>query len=374
MGTLSYEAELQRQHPRYRLPMRATIDGHTYQVHDWSMNGFAIEAGAFPVGKTMLAALTIPFDGYEFVLTVPSEVLYSSELDKRTSFLFLDLEDGQAGLLQYITDAVLSGEVVKAGDILDVARRTEVRPNKQMPPAPHMTGAARLAHIGRRMAASAGVLAIGAALVAFLSANVYDELYVVRSESASVSAKTVNIASPAVGRISFLNERTQVAFGEPVMTINPAVGNPITVQSPCDCIQVDQRFANGDFVRMGEPIIRLMRNDAPIVISAAVPADKLMSLYGVKTARVVYAGGITVTDADIMWLPGKGENQTDLPREPLTVVIDPKQKLSSDMIGQPVEVTFDLFRESLLGRTFGVTSRAVASDARDMQAPAGGQQ
>lgn len=368
MGSMSYEAELQRQHPRYRLPMRATIDGTTYQVHDWSMNGFAIDTGGFTVGKNVMASLTVPFNGYEFVVTIPSEVLYSSAPMKRTSLVFLDLEDGQAGLLQYITDAVLSGEVVRAGDILDVARRSDAGRVKQIPPPPKMNGRARLAHIGRRLAASAGVLAIGAALVAFLSANVYDELFVVRSQSASVAAKTVNVASPAVGRIGFLNQKREVALGEPLMTINPAIGNPITIQSPCDCVQVDQSFANGDFVKMGEPILRLMRNDAPVVVSAVVPSDKLMSLYGVKTAKLVYADGATVNDAKILWLPGKGENQGDLPREPLTVVVDPEKKLSTDMIGQPVDVTFDLFGDSIIGRAFSAVAGGFGSAVKATEA------
>lgn len=360
MGEMSYEAELQRQHPRYQLPMRATIDDKTYQVHDWSMNGFAIDQIGFPVGRKVMAALAIPFDGYDFALTVPAEVLYSSVPMKRTSFVFLDLEDRQMALLQYVTDAILAGEVVRIGDILDIARRTEAGKPKQVPPPPHLGTGARLAAVGRRIAASLGVLAIGAALVAFLSANVYDELYVIKPQSANVAAKTVNVAAPAVGRIAYLNEKTDVALGEPLMTVNPAVGNPITVQSPCDCVQVDRRFANGDFVKTGDPVIRLMRADAPIVVSASVRDDKLMSLYGVKTANLVYADGTRVDKAEILWLPGKGGTEADLPRDALTVLVKPGKTLSSDMIGQPVDVTFDLFDESLLGRGFGLVSKALA--------------
>lgn len=351
MGAMTYEAELQRQHPRYRLPMRARIDGRIYQVHDWSMNGFAIDAKGFTAGKKVIADLTIPFSSYEFSLTdVPSEVLYSTDPMGRTSFVFLTLEDGQMSLLQYVTDAILSGEVVRAGDVLDVARRTDMVKSKQVPPPPRLSTAARIAQLSRRAAATAGVAAIGAALIAFLSANVYDELYVVRPESAAVTAKTVNVAAPSIGRITFLNEKREVSFGEPLMTVNPAVGNPITVESPCDCVQVDQRFANGDFVRTGDPVVRLMRADAPIVVSATVGDNQLMSLYGVETASLVYSDGTSVGEAEILWLPGKGGTQADLPREPLTVLLSPKKALSPEMIGQPVEVKFDLFGDSMIGR------------------------
>ncbi len=358
MGAMTYEAELQRQHPRYRLPMRARIDGRIYQVHDWSMNGFAIDAKGFTAGKKVIADLTIPFSSYEFSLTdVPSEVLYSTDPMGRTSFVFLTLEDGQMSLLQYVTDAILSGEVVRAGDVLDVARRTDLVKSKQVPPPPRLSTAARIAQLGRRAAATAGVAAIGAALIAFLSANVYDELYVVRPESAAVTAKTVNVAAPSIGRITFLNEKREVSFGEPLMTVNPAVGNPITVESPCDCVQVDQRFANGDFVRTGDPVVRLMRADAPIVVSATVGDNQLMSLYGVETASLVYSDGTSVGEAEILWLPGKGGTQADLPREPLTVLLAPKKALSPEMIGQPVEVKFDLFGDSMIGRLVaGATS------------------
>lgn len=358
MGAMTYEAELQRQHPRYRLPMRARIDGKIYQVHDWSMNGFAIDAKGFTAGKKVIADLTIPFSSYEFSLTdVPSEVLYATDPVGRTSFVFLTLEDGQMSLLQYVTDAILSGEVVRAGDVLDVARRTDMVKSKQVPPPPHLSTGARIAQLGRRAAATAGVAAIGAALLAFLSANVYDELYVVRPESAAVTAKTVNVAAPSVGRITFINEKREVSFGEPLMTVNPAVGNPITVESPCDCVQVDQRFANGDFVRTGDPVVRLMRADAPIVVSAMVGDNQLMSLYGVETASLVYSDGTSVGEAEILWLPGKGGTQADLPREPLTVLLAPKKALSPEMIGQPVEVKFDLFGDSMIGRLVaGATS------------------
>lgn len=358
MGAMTYEAELQRQHPRYRLPMRARIDGRIYQVHDWSMNGFAIDAKGFTAGKKVIADLTIPFSSYEFSLTdVPSEVLYSTDPMGRTSFVFLTLEDGQMSLLQYVTDAILSGEVVRAGDVLDVARRTDMVKSKQVPPPPRLSTAARIAQLGRRAAATAGVAAIGAGLIAFLSANVYDELYVVRPESAAVTAKTVNVAAPSIGRITFLNEKREVSFGEPLMTVNPAVGNPITVESPCDCVQVDQRFANGDFVRTGDPVVRLMRADAPIVVSATVGDNQLMSLYGVETASLVYSDGTSVGEAEILWLPGKGGTQADLPREPLTVLLAPKKALSPEMIGQPVEVKFDLFGDSMIGRLLaGATS------------------
>jgi hypothetical protein len=63
-------------------------------------------------------------------------------------------------------------------------------------------------------------------------------------------------------------------------------------------------------------------------------------------------------------------NMVDLPRETQTVIINPKKNLSSDMIGQPVDVRFDLFGGSFPSRTFDFVSKAVAETFHH-DAPAG---
>lgn len=361
MASILYEAETQRQHPRYRLPMHASIADRPFDVLDWSLGGFALPATEnFKVDDVVRATLSVPFDGYGFATTVTARVCYVSVDKGRTGFAFVDLEERQACLLRFIADAFLSGEVVQAGDVLDVAKRSGGGRSRAMPEAPSLGFAAKAGALGRRLASTTAVLAIIGALGAFLWANVYDELYVVRAETAIVDAKVVNLASPAVGRIGYLNEAETVSLGEPLMTVNPPVGEPIIVQSPCDCLQVERRFSDGDFVKTGDTVVRLMREDATIVVSALVPSEKLMSVYGNSRAQIVYADGRRVDDAVILWRPGQNAASADIPREPLTVVLDPMRPLSPAMMGQPVEVTFDLFDRSALGRVFSSMNRSVS--------------
>jgi mannuronan synthase len=366
VASIRYEAETQRQHPRYRLPMQAFVEGRAYEVLDWSLGGFALRAGTgFRPGQAVSAELRVPLGGYDLGISTRAEARYVSPEEERAGFAFVDINERQASLLRYVADAVLAGELVEAGEVLDVAGRMGSGRTRNPPPAEAPSFMGRVAGVGRRLTTATAVLAIIGALGAFLWANVYDELYVVRAQTASVSAKTVNLASPAIGRIGFVNTSKEVALGEPILTVNPPVGNPIVIQSPCDCLQVDQRFSNGDFVKTGDTVLQLMRRDAPVIVSALVPPDQLMSLYSVSRATIVYADGSRVDDADILWLPGQGGDE-NLPRDPSTVVLDPKRSLSSSMVGQPVEVTFDLFTDSTLGRVVHSVLRpsAVAATAR----------
>ncbi|SMD13151.1 PilZ domain-containing protein [Fulvimarina manganoxydans] len=350
MASIKHEAEVQRQYPRYRLPIDAIVNGVAYKVLDWSMGGFAIARGGalFP-GEIVQANLVIPFLSYDLNVKLKAQVRYVDAETQRAGFSFVELDEQQASILRYLSDAILSGEIVCVGDVIDVSRRAGSGRSRSVPPPP--SGAwHRVATYGRRFGAACGVLAIFGALTVYLWANIYDRLYMVRAEAANVSAKVVNLASPSVGRIGYLNDAREVRLGEPLMTVTPAVGDPITVQSPCDCWQVEQVFAGGDFVKTGDTVIKLMRTNAPIVVSALVPAEQLISLYGVENARIEYADGTRVEKAQILWLPGREDGRSDLPRAESTVVLDPERHLSANMMGQPVKVTFDLFEDSRIGQ------------------------
>lgn len=351
MPSLKYEAETQRQHPRFRFPVHVTVDGEAIPAHDWSLGGFSVEGGArFEPGQRVSVTMVFPCNGFRLSVPFDAEVRYHRRDIARTGFQFVDPGERQLSLLRFIIDSYLSGESVEANEIWDVAGRSGDGKPRGIPPSHVTTFRGRVRRSGRRIVSAAAVLLLMGGLVAFLWGNVYEELYVIRADTANVSAKLINVASPAIGRIGFLSEKEQIGIGEPLMSVNPPAGNPITVQSPCDCLQVKQIHGNGDFVTTGEPIVQLVRRDTPVVITAEVPTDRLMSLYGVGGGTIVYADGQRVGNAEILWLPGQANPDNSLPQEPSTVVLSPGRDLNKEMVGQPVEVTFDLFASSDLGR------------------------
>lgn len=361
MTSLKYEAETQRQHPRFRFPVLITVNGRSYTAKDWSLGGFAIECeGDFKPGQQEPVCMVFPCNGFKLGVSFVAEARYYREDVGRAGFQFIDPDERHLSLLRFVIDSYLSGEAVEANGIWDVASRSGEGKPRSVPPAPVTTFAGRVRQSARRMASATAVFLLLGGLLTFLWANVYDELYIVRAESANVSAKLVNVASPAIGRVGFVSDEKQVGLGEPLISVNPPVGNAINVQSPCDCLQVKQIHSNGDFVTTGEPIVQLVRRDTPVVISAQVPADRLMSLYGIGGATITYADGRRIRNADILWLPGYASSADNLPQEPSTVVLSPGRDLTREMVGQPVEVTFDLFAGSGLGRAWGRLAEGIA--------------
>ncbi len=176
-----------------------------------------------------------------------------------------------------------------------------------------------------------------------------------RPESAAVTAKTVNVAAPSIGRITFLNEKREVSFGEPLMTVNPAVGNPITVE----CLAIGSRSTSvSPMAILSVPAIRwsrLMRADAPIVVSATVGDNLTDEPLRRRDRSLVYSDGTSVGRPKYSGfrqrrIPGRSAARA------LTVLLAPKKALSPEMIGQPVEVKFDLFGDSMIGRLVAVAT------------------
>ena len=362
LSSIDNENPIRTLHRRSRLPIRVEAKGTAFTAVDWSDKDIAIrDASHFMEGETLDVTLVVPFDGYGFSLQARGEVRNISAPDQRTAIGLVDLDDRQQALLRYLLEQSATGHIFSAGHVLDVAGRTGTTgPRAEATSPPGARERFRIS--GRRLASTAGVTAILFALGAYLWTNVYQELYVVQAESAQVLAKTVNVAAPAVGRIGYINDKPEVSLGDPILTVMPAVGDPITVQSPCDCLQVDQAFASGDFVKTGEPVIRLRRADAPVVVSAIVPGEEIMSLYGRNSASIRYADGRTVHDAAILWLPGRTDPSNSLPRQPSSVLLDPKRAADTLMIGEPVEVSFDRFAGSVPGQLWSRLAARLSPD------------
>ena len=74
MRQIVHEAETQRQHARYKLPLKVFFKGKLYKVADWSVGGIGIvgidadsEAEAGSVGTFRII---FPFDSFELLLAV----------------------------------------------------------------------------------------------------------------------------------------------------------------------------------------------------------------------------------------------------------------------------------------------------------------
>jgi alginate biosynthesis protein Alg44 len=346
MSDISHEAEVQRQHTRYRIPMRCELRGTQYEVADWSIGGFGLASVSdeLKAGRLEPVRISFPFGDYSLTMTMDTEVRYVDVAKGRAGFKFVNATRRQIDVLRFVIDAYLSGEVVDARDVIEVsARRNEA----QARPVPAIEAPATLkgkvSQISGRVVRLGVAAAAGIVLTAFVGTSLYDRLLVVPARSAIVTTDLVTVPSPVGGSVAFLAQAETVKRGEPLAALETIDGKSNMVASPCDCL-VQVRYAvMGDFVTAGMPMISLRRQDAKPYVAAFVPRDQIMRIYDGATARVVLTNGQQITDTQIRVVPANEQNASAPgSNELIKVVVDlPAGTDAARRIGEPAKVFFE---------------------------------
>ncbi len=349
MTRITHEAEVQRQHPRYRLPVKCIHNGMQLAVVDISVGGLGLRTGSVDAkpGQVLDLTLAFPFSGYELTLPINAEVRYVASEHNRIGLRFVDVSPRQHSLLRFVLDAYLAGEVVEAGDVLDVVARRNEGKTREVPPRPQPKGfAANLAHRGR---SAAGYIGIGAAtllLVGFIGTSLFDRFYLIPAQSAQITADLLTVPAPSNGQLTFVAAGNEVKAGEPLITIQGTQGNSIVLDSPCNCVVQTRYNRTANFVREGAPILTLREKTSNPYVTASIPQDQALRFYKGASAVIEYADGTRVREANIERLPSF-EDPSLAGR--MIVKLAPGRELGASTIGQPVSVVFNTFSGSSMG-------------------------
>lgn len=354
MTKITHEAEVQRQHPRYRIPVRCIHQGVQVAVVDVSVGGIALRSGSLDVtpGRVLELTLVFPFSGYELSLPINAEVRYVAEDQSRIGLRFVDVSPRQHSLLRFILDAYLAGEVVDAGDILDVSARRNEGKTREVPPKPQPEGAlARFAQHGRNAAGYVGIGAATMLLLGFIGMGIFERMYIIPAQSAVITADLVTVPAPSNGQVTFIAAKDEVKAGEPLLTIQSPQGNSVVIDSPCDCVIQTRYSRSANFVREGMPILALREKTSTPYVSASVPHDQILRFYRGADAVIEYADGTRVREVEIERLPSPvGDAAAN---GPFLVKLAPGRELDVSAIGQPVSVVFDTFSGSAVATATG---------------------
>lgn len=373
MTKITHEAEVQRQHPRYRLPVRCFHEGVQISVVDISVGGLGLRSGLLDVkpGRFLDLTLAFPFSGYELTLPISAEVRYVAEEHNRIGLRFVDVSPRQHSLLRFILDAYLAGEVVQAGDVLDVASRRNEGKTREVPQPPQPQDL--LGKIGQRGRGIAGFIGIAAAtlfLLGFIGMGVFERMYLIPAQSALITADLVTVPAPSSGQLTFVAAGNEVKAGEPLLTIQGPQGSSVVIDSPCNCV-VQARYSRAsNFIREGVPVLALREKTSAPYVMASIPHDKLLRFYRGASAMIDYADGTRVKGAQIERLPSfvNESSATDQ----FYVKIAPGRELEASAIGQPVSVVFDTFSGSSIAVTANKLQAAVNWAGRRISAVFGG--
>lgn len=338
MSIVSFEADEQRQHARYKLPLKCVIDQHRYSSIDWCLGGVGVATGnvTFGEGQVLPLQLQIPLDGFDMLLPVKAEVRHSSAETGRTGFKFIDTSPAAQRMLRYIHDSYLSGEIIEGNDILDFAKRAsgevKLRPRKSDEAVP---GAGKLRKAGGIVA----TLALSLALAAFLTSSLYQRLWVFEADSAVVTVDTVPVLAPANGIITNL-VTGPVKSGERILTVLTESGQSTSVVASCDCSAEPTGPAVDTQIKVGAQVLGLRHADAKPHVVAMVDRSHLMALYKAPHVSVDLPQGTVLHDVVVSQLP-KVSEQSAATSDRVAVRIDLGGHELSAEIGTPAAVRFD---------------------------------
>ncbi len=343
MNVVKFEADVQRQHARYKLPLKCVIDGYRYNCLDWSVGGIGVATGktVLPELKTFPVDLEFPFSGFVFTLRVDAQVRYCDPVKGRTGFQYMSLTEEQLRFLRYVRDSHLTGEVVTLNDVLDISGRSvDHRSRKKDFDLHDRSPAHRFKAVTKRTLRIALPAILGLGVLLFLWGSLYQKLWTFRADEALVTIDSAAVIAPSDGVVTNIVTNGTVKAGDPVATILPTANNrSITVLARCDCIIQDVEAALDSQVRAGERLLSLSAQTAKPHVVAMVDYSQALRLYKGARVLVELPDGERISNAAIRNLPKL--TNTDLQSgNRIPINVDVGDADLSAIVGTPVTVRF----------------------------------
>jgi alginate biosynthesis protein Alg44 len=288
-----HESEVHRQHIRLKIPIQVEIDGIRYQVDDWSVGGLGVESvmTSRQPGERFSVRLIFPFEEFEMIMRLDSRMVYVDQDHGRFGCAFTGMTREHAEIFRYLVDAFLAGEVVSAGDILQVRARDNTVPARIQPVyEPYPEDEARTARL-RRYGAFAAFGLAGLALLAVIFLGLKERYFTIEADSAVIEAPVVHIRAPVAGRfISALEPGERIFDGTLLGTVQGLDGTIVTLESPCGCLILEQLGLSGQHYQVGDDLIALVRAEQPLMVRAQLPLEQAERLEVGGRAEIRFPG------------------------------------------------------------------------------------
>ncbi len=343
INVVTFEADAQRQHQRYKLPLKCIIDGYRYSCFDWSVGGAGVATGrtVLPEFQSFPIELEFPFDDFVISIKQMAQVRYCDTVKGRTGLQYVAPTEANLRFFRYIRDAYINGDLVAGNEVIDFSSRMiEPRNRKKETPPVALTPRQRFKTTAARAIRICATACAGIVLLMFLWSALYDRLWTFRAEESLVAINSSSITSPADGVVTNIVTHGAVKAGEPVATILPATnGQSVTVFSRCDCVVQDVGAALDSQVRAGEQLLSLsMQNVKPHVV-AMVDYEQALRLYQGARVLVELPNGGSIDDAQIRELPRLSSSDLTSGSK-IAVNIDVGGAELDSIVGAPVVVRF----------------------------------
>jgi alginate biosynthesis protein Alg44 len=197
-----HEAEITRQHARYKIPAKIEIEGKKYKLLDWSVSGCAVEGLPDQYCKENIcrkAKIIFQFDDF---ITIVDNVDIDFVCEKRkvgegnTKYggRFHNLNDAQLAILNQILTAYLNGDILTEDDILHAVTKQITYPKKIEK------------KIDRKKTDKLLLLIYFTivVLIGFLLFVAYQRLFIVQTVNGYIDANLTTVRSPYPSYIDFV--------------------------------------------------------------------------------------------------------------------------------------------------------------------------
>jgi mannuronan synthase len=346
-----HESEVHRQHVRLKIPIQAEVDGIRYQVDDWSVGGFGVESvmTSRRSGEHLPVKLIFMFEEFDMIMRFDARMIYADQDHGRFGCAFLAVSQQQMEVFRYLVDAYLAGEVVSAGDILQVRARDNSVPARLQavysPYGENELWAARL----RRYGTIAGFGLAGLVLLGLVALGIKGRYFTVASTHAVIEAPTVLIRAPLVGRFIAALQAGQAVPPESLLgTIHGLDGTAVALESPCECVVLAVPGLNGQHYQVGEPLVILIEAGQPLMVRAQLPLEEVERLQIGDRAEIRLPGQNELRSGQIERVdlrPGRAawrSPDSDLPIGPrlAQVIVRPDRPFEREDFGALVALSF----------------------------------
>ena len=348
-----HEAEVTRQHARYKVPAKIEIDGKVYVVGDWSLGGLSVKnvPKEFCTKIHKKAKMLFKFDTFETVVdNLNIEFLCSGKNPEGDFFPLLgarfhDLEDNQISILNNIISSYINGDIITQEDILYAATKNITYQKKEK----------KIVDRAKTDIILILIYLVVFLIFTFLAYTAFYRTYVVESVNGYLDANITVVRAPYLSYIHFTKpyEVNQTIDQNETIAIARFVdGSMQPILSPVDGSVFKINVLENEFRNTGEPIITILNKDARIYVQARLlhlqfKKVKIGQVAEIRTindkifkAKVVNILPAQQIDQDKVKVI---QNIYNRARDYDTVILEPLKPVDKKLLNTTVSMTIDTF-------------------------------
>ena len=346
-----HESEAQRQYVRMPIPARAIFNNQTYTVKDLSSGGLGLSniEGVYKKGHEIEFKLVFPFPEFALETALTGQV-QNYDIEKQSlGVRFINLTPAQVSIINHIIRAFVSGDVVVAKDILDVAQRNDFVKIRSQKSA-HEQGQGASPKSIKTILPLMMIGLIGLSALTFIVQNIYSNVAFVTASTAYIDATSLPVRTPYGGVFNpmLVQKGQSVKKGQIIAKVNGSVlgWRDFIVKSPCDCYVLSRPIQSGEYVQAGQSVFELLPLNAQPKIVAQLSASDATKIKAGELAQ------IRIADHEGL-ISGIVENIiVDQNNEPMSIAnqgamarvnIQVDKKLPLNMVGWPVSARFKVY-------------------------------